>query len=129
MGLVSGLLLFLGSAVYVGGRAVSSNNARLRAQSISNSRGTNTERQSKLEMMSYGRTQKDKDEFTKLLGRDDFWFKDATLKERQYAIWSIAQKEGWVYTKEPGLMNFLPDSCYGYDPFKDTELIKTVRKI
>ncbi len=125
MGLVSGLLLFLGSAACVGGGAARSSNARLRAQSISKSRGTNIKRQYELMGKAYGGNEKHRQDFNKALGRD-FPFETATSKDRAIAIWQIAQKEGWVYDR----MRFddLPESYPAYSLYKDTELNKLYKR-
>lgn len=125
MGLVSGLLLFLGSAAYVGGRTAVSSNARLRAQSISRQSGTNTKRQYELMGKAYGGNEKYRQDFNKALGRE-FPFDTATAKDRAIAIWQIAQKEGWVYNRQR--FDDLPESYPAYALYKDIKLNKLYKR-
>lgn len=128
MGLITGMLLFLGSAAAVGGKSIASTNAQLRAQTYHKQLGTNLQRQHDLEHLSWGNTEYDKQEFLRLLGEDNFRFEGATPAERQLAVWKIAQKEGWVYSKLSGCLDQLPPSCYGYKISEDKYINKLYRR-
>lgn len=122
-----GLVGFLFSAAYLGARYISSATAQAEVKARDSRSNTNFERQMELKHLSWGNTEYDRKRFSELLGRDDFAFENASLSEREYAIWKIAQKEGWVYTKSSP--SHLPDSCYGYDLSKDESYNRLVRRI
>lgn len=124
-----GLVGFLFSAAYLGARYISSETAQAAVKARDSQVHTDMDRQRELENLSWGNTDYDRSRFTKLLGRDNFAFENASLSEREYAVWQIAQKEGWVYTKNPGVGNHLPDNCYGYDPSKDESYNRLIRRI
>lgn len=124
-----GLIGFLFSAAYLGARYVSSETAKAAVKSHDSRIHTDMNRQRELEHLSWGNTEYDREIFTELLGRDNFAFENASLSEREYAVWQISQKEGWLYTKKPGASNHLPENCSGYDPFQDEEYKKLVRRI
>jgi hypothetical protein len=124
-----GLVGFLFSAAYLGARYISSETAQAAVKARDSRVHTDMNRQRELEHLSWGNTEYDRKRFAELLGRDDFAFENASLSEREYAVWKIAQKEGWVYSKKPGVGNHLPDNCYGYDPSKDESYNRLVRRI
>lgn len=48
-------------------------------------------------------------------------------EDSNYAVWIIAQSEGWTYEK--GIAHGLPDYCYGYNAFNDSYVKKMSRRI
>ena len=48
-------------------------------------------------------------------------------RDKEYAVWIIAQSEGWTYNKSS--FSELPSFCYGYQASKDTSLHRAIRKI
>lgn len=123
------ILGFLTSAAYLGCRYVSSETARSAAKTHCEQTNTNFQRQLDLTHLSYGNTEADKEEFLRILGRDNFPFKTASLSEREYAVWQIAQKEGWEFTRTTLSPYGLPSGCTAYDPSKDESLNKLIRRI
>lgn len=128
MGLITTLALLAGSALFVGGRAFISENAKLQLDAEQRYRGTDYARQLEVKHLSYGDTEANREEFRRLLG-DDYCFKfDFDLSppsERELAVWWISRKEGWIYTKQC----FTPEWCWCYDPARKTTNDKLFKRL
>ena len=151
--MIGSLLLFLGSAGYLAGRAACSNIAKSQINSHTNNMGTNVQRQMELERMAVGASPYDRTRFVSLLENADLskasmqttheakrkellekygkfesysraynkihCFSDMiTINDSDYAVWIIAQSEGWTYEKK--IINTLPSYCYGYAMHNDS---------
>lgn len=160
--MIGGLLMFLGSAGYLGYKAFSSNTARMEVEAHTRRLGLNVKRQLELERWVIGDSQYTRDKFlatlkavepnkmdmpsfclglkTRLLeefGKFDEYsrlvktirsFSDMiTINDQEYAVWLIAQHEGWTYNKH--LFCTLPNFCSGHDASKDTYVKSRARKL
>lgn len=87
---------------FVAKEVLSEKSQRLRSKEYMESHGYNIEKQFEVSHLATSANPKDREEFSRRLGRDyvykDYWSHEDAVKE-------IAQKEGWAYCDHSTIMN------------------------